>query len=134
MTYTIRDDMLVITTLESAEQDLITRIYWLEGTGTAAADYQTLIATLQSSIVPDGWDAMGGPFTMSRLNSTRPALVIGATYTAHHQLERFFEAMRETHFGGEPVLQQIQVPLSTVPAGAHDGGGSGFGGGSGGMF
>jgi hypothetical protein len=137
LTYTVRDDMLVITTKEAAEQDLITRIYWLEGTGTAAADYLALIETLQSSIVPDGWDRMGGPFTMSRLNSTRPALVVGATYTVHHQLERFFKAMRETHFGGEPVLEQIQVPMPNMMyGGGMGGGGGGMGGmgGGGGMF
>lgn len=129
LTYTIEGETLVITTEEEAEQSLVSRIYWLEGTGFAGTDYDSVFEAIQSSITPDTWEALGGPSTIVALHSARPGIVVSTTYTVHQTIERFFEAVRETHFGAEPVLERIQVP-ATSPAGFQ---GGGFGGG-GGMF
>lgn len=139
LTYTVRGESLVITTEEAAENSLISRIYWLEGTGLADTDFQSVIDILQTTMTPDTWEALGGPSTMSPLRSARPALIISTTYTTHHEIEQFFEALRETHFGSEPVLEQVQIPASLssnmLHGGAMDGGGFGGGGiGGGGMF
>mgnify|MGYP001827695275 CR=1 FL=1 len=112
LTYTIQGEMLVITTEEAAENSLVSRIYWLEGTGLAETDFQNVIDVIQTTTHPDTWEALGGPSTMAPLNSVRPAMIVSTTYTIHHAIERFFEALRETHFGSEPVLKQVPAPAS----------------------
>ena len=112
LTYTIQGEMLVITTQEAAEDALVSRIYWLEGTGMAETDFQNVMDVIQTSTHPDAWEALGGPSTMAPLNSVRPAMIVSTTYTIHHAIERFFEALRETHFGSEPVLKQVPAPAS----------------------
>ncbi|NNE00381.1 MAG: hypothetical protein HKN47_23935 [Pirellulaceae bacterium] len=130
LTYTVTGESLEITTIEAIEQRLLNRIYWLEGTGFAPGDFQSIIDALQTSIVPDTWEALGGPSTMAPLKSLRPAIMISTTYSVHEEIERFFEAVRETHFGVDPVLETIQVPAK--PGIGMGGMGGGLGGG--GMF
>ena len=133
LTYTIRGESLLITTNEAAEDALLSRIYWLEGTGIADTDFNSVTETIQTTIAPDTWEALGGPSTMNPLRSTRPGIVIRTTYTNHQSIERLLEAMRETHFGSEPVLEQVPVPAS--PSGVQGTmGGFGGGMGGGGMF
>jgi hypothetical protein len=135
LTYTIIGESLVVTTMEASEDNLGTRVYWLEGTGFAVGgrdntqDYQSIIDLIQTSIEPDTWEALGGPSTMSPVTSTRPALMISTIYTVHEDIESLFQTFRQTHFGKDPVLERVQVPA--IPGG---GGGGGFGGGGGGFF
>ena len=103
-------DSLVVTTGEASEENLLTRIYWLEGTGFAGRDYQAVIDLVQSSIEPDTWEKMGGRSTISPVASTRPALLVGAVYTVHEQIDKLLKTLRETHFGNDPVLEPVQVP------------------------
>ena len=123
LTYTIRDESLVITTLESEEENLLQRIYWLEGTGLAARDdADSIIKMITSSIVPDTWEELGGPSTIAPVNSARPALLITTTYQAHRNIDKLFDSLRETHFGVAPVMEPVQVPKPE----SEFGGGGGF--------
>lgn len=134
MTYTISGETLVLTTIEAAEQDLVTRVYWLEGTGFPNGDFQTITDAVQTAVIPDTWEALGGPSTMVPLNSSRPAIMISTVYTIHETLDSFFTAMRETHFGVEPVIENIEVPSRNIPGGFGGGMGGFGGGGMGGGF
>jgi hypothetical protein len=134
LTYTVQGESLVITTEEEAESRMISRIYWLEGTGYAHTDFDSVMETIQSTISPDIWESLGGPSTMVPLHAVRPALVVSTTYTVHKAIEHFFDALREAHFGSEPVLERVPVPTAK-PTGGFGGGGMGGGGmGGGGMF
>ncbi|MCP4887812.1 MAG: sigma-70 family RNA polymerase sigma factor [Planctomycetaceae bacterium] len=103
LTYTIRDDILVITANLEAEQELNTRIYWLEGTGFAANDFDSIINALQTSVAPATWEAVGGPASIAPLTTIRPAIMVSTLYPIHETIDEFFEALRETHFGAEPI-------------------------------
>lgn len=128
LTFVVQDESLVITTTEQADSRLLNRIYWLEGTGFAAGDFDSIMDLLQCSIEPDSWEALGGASTMQPLTTARPAILVTTTYTIHQDLERFFKTVRQTHFGEDPVLEEVQVPASQVPRGM---GGGGMGGGGG---
>ncbi len=135
LTYTIIGESLVITTEESADQ--ITRIYWLEGTGFAKGDFDSITNALQTTVAPDAWDQMGGSSTIVPLKANRPAIMVNTSYPVHETIDAFFKAMRETHFGAEPVLETFQQPAPpSTPSGLSGGGMEGFGGmmGGGGMF
>lgn len=134
LTYTVQGESLVITTDEEAESKMISRIYWLEGTGYADTEFDSVMKTIQTSISPQIWEQMGGSSTIVPLGATRPALVVSTTYTVHEAIERFFDALREVHFGEEPVLERIPAPAAQ-PMGGMGGMGGGMGGmGGGGMF
>jgi hypothetical protein len=136
LTYTIQREVLVVTTMDAAEQQLLNRIYWLEGTGLAAGGSASLINSIQTSISPDTWDLLGGPSTITTLGSIRPAIVVSTTYPVHEEIDRLLQSLRETHFGAEPMLQSRQVPAFQTPPGMSGGmgGGMGAGMGGGGMF
>ncbi len=131
LTFTIQGESLLITTLEADDSKILNRIYWLEGTGFAEGDYQSIIEMISSTIEPDMWEMVGGPSTISQLSFHRPALMIATTYKIHHSIEQLLDALRESHFGGDPVLESVEVP-SGEPIGSGMGGiggGGGFGGG-----
>ena len=125
---------LVVTTTEGEESRPLNRVYWLESTGFASGDHDTVIQLIKTTIDPDVWDDMGGPSTMSALGSARPALLISTTYEVHNEIEKLFETLRETHFGVDPVLEAVRVPADPNQGGFGGGlGGGGFGGGFGGQ-
>lgn len=123
LTYTVQGESLVITTEEYTDYSQLNRIYWLEGTGYASGDYQSIIDSITTSIAPDSWEAMGGPSTIVPLGSSRPALMIRASYRVHHQLENLFKTLRESHFGMDPVLEQVQIPAPDLSGGLGQSGG-----------
>ncbi|MGI9472339.1 MAG: RNA polymerase sigma factor [Rubripirellula sp.] len=123
LTYTVLGEALVITTLEQGEQELLNRIYWLEGTGYARGDDRSIIESIQTTIDPESWEPLGGPATMVPLGASRPALMIRATYRVHEDLESLFKTLRSTHFGQDPVLEPVQVPAGSEPENAESSGG-----------
>lgn len=136
LTYTVQGESLVITTVDAEEGKLLDRIYWLEGTGFATGDYDSIMNSLRN-INPDNWETLGGPSTIVPLVSKRPALLISTTYGVHESIETLLQTLRETHFGEDPVLESVQVPAGSSPNGVGrgsldgTGGGGGFGGGGG---
>lgn len=131
LVFTIQGESLVITTPEVEDGKLLHRIYWLESTGVAVGDYDTIMSLITSTISPDAWEELGGSSTMAQLSSSRPALLISTTYGVHHSIEKLFQTLRETHFGADPVLERVQVPTPIQFGGAFGGGmgGGGMGGG-----
>lgn len=119
LTYMTRDSVVTITTIEASEQQLQNRIYWLEGLGTPKGDFDSLMSAVQTTIVPDTWEALGGPSTMSPVTSgdgNRPALLISTVYPIHDQIEKLFAALRETHVGVDPVgLPPEKKPGKVTP-------------------
>ncbi|MCM2370344.1 RNA polymerase sigma factor [Aporhodopirellula aestuarii] len=131
LTYTVRDEAIIITTLEAAQADLRPRIYFLEGTGLPRGDYNVAINLIQASLATDQWESLGGTSTIMPMGSGtqgRPALLISTTTAVHDQIESLMQSMRETHFGPDPVSTEPSLPR-VVPRAGSGGGGSG-----GGMF
>ncbi len=130
---TIQGETLIITTPDGEDTKLLHRVYWLEGIGIAAADFDSPISLIKETINPEGWDDLGGQSTIAPLTSTRPALVIRTTFRTHLNIENFLKTLRESHFGVEPVMEMVEVP--TGSGGFIQGfgmGGGGMGGGFGG--
>lgn len=130
LTYHVSDEVLQITTREAAETNLRGRIYFLEATGIAQGNIDHLIETIQSTVNPDTWDALGGPSTISVLHigvGNRPSIIVSSMMDVHAQIESTMQTLRDTHFGPDPGTEAV-VPVQT-----HNGG-MGGGGMGGGMF
>ena len=122
LTWTVRDEVILITTPEEAEAMLETRLYpVLDLVAIAGAapdkamrevhDYDTLIETITTTVEADSWDEVGGPGTIAEYPQAG-ALVISQTAEIHEQVEKVLAAIRR--------VKQIQgIPaLATLPA-AH---------------
>lgn len=122
LTWTFRNEVILITTREDAESMLETRLYPVLDLVAAAGttpdkamrgehDYDTLIDTITTTVEPDSWDDVGGPGTIAEYPGAG-ALVISQTAEIHEQVEKILAALRR--------VKQIQgistVALPSVPS------------------
>lgn len=106
---TIRDEALLITTQQSAETNLLTRIYWMDATGISN-EFASIMGIIETTMEPDTWEALGGPSTMAPLVlKERAGLTVSATLDVHLQIEALFQVMRENHFGSDTEFS-VDVP------------------------
>ena len=71
LTYTVQGEVLLITTQDAAGSKLRSRIYWLEGTGVPRGQFDSITQSIQTTVAPDTWEALGGPSTMAPLSARR---------------------------------------------------------------
>lgn len=104
LTLNIQNGLLKITTMEAAEQACCTWVYdvtslvdqgqrhdTLPGVGAGIPDarnkYQGLIDLLQTSVVPDTWEALGGPSTIALYShDQRGRLVVNTPLVIHWKI------------------------------------------------
>jgi len=125
LTYTICGDALLITTPERAERHLTVGTYPVEDlvlcrdeNDNLWEDYDTLIETVTSTVVPESWTDVGGPATISgaTLCAAR-VLVISQTTEAHDEIRDLFRHIRQigsTSSGDQPPRRNRPAPPSGV--------------------
>ncbi len=138
LTYTLQGETLLITSIEAAEQNLRARIYWLEGTGIPRGEFNEIVGAIETSIASDTWESLGGPSTVTWLQSgqgNRPSLLINTTDKVHEQIQSLLDVMRQSHTGPDPISTAPSRPTTSGMGGMGGGmGGMGGGMGGGGMF
>jgi general secretion pathway protein D len=72
------------------------------GGGGSFADFQSLIDLIQTTVVPDTWEALGGPSTMAPYPQNL-SLVISTTSDVHDQIVDLLESLRR--------LQNLQITI-----------------------
>ena len=100
--------------MEAAEQRLLNRIYWLDGTGLMHDQASEII---QATVSPDTWASLGGPSTMSVFINPRAGLVISTTYRCHKEIERIMSTVREAQFSSDPDLDAVETFVPSSPMG-----------------
>ncbi|WP_442512044.1 hypothetical protein SH528x_003798 [Novipirellula sp. SH528] len=95
-TYTTRNSVIEITTIESAQERPATCIYWLDDTGMLADDPSSAVSLVMSSIEPGSWESGNGSvLPVIRLDGSRRTGVVFSTIeTTHLQIENLFAAIR----------------------------------------
>ena len=118
--YTIRHNVIVITTLEDLESNLDTRIYPvldlvtqrrpdLKQPKLAEVDYEPLVELVTTTIAPDTWDEVGGPGTVDVLDNAG-AMVVSQTRDVHRDVEKLLATLRRVK-----VEQGIpSIPMRTI--------------------
>ncbi len=109
--FVIQDEVLKITSKKKADEILTTKVYKVGDLlgrkprsvsfGLASQRVEPLLIVLTSNVLPDSWDANGGPGSISQLDTS---LVITQTRVAH----------RET----AQVLAELRAELSKTAAAA----------------
>ncbi|TWU19962.1 RNA polymerase sigma factor [Allorhodopirellula heiligendammensis] len=129
LTYTLRDGMISITTREQAETRLLTRLYFLEGTGLPRGEFTSAISMIQTTIEPASWESLGGVGTLVPVGDgeyARPALLVGATLSVHEQIADLLQSLRESHIGPDPIWSGRPPTPVAPPANGGMGGGGMF--------
>jgi hypothetical protein len=104
LTFTIRASVILITSPEEAESQLVTRIYPVRdlvaycyteaGKQGFAEDYNSLIELITTTIAPHTWDEVGGPGSIGAFENAS-ALVISQTDDVHRALEPLLVKLRQ---------------------------------------
>ncbi len=149
LTWTIRDEVLLITTPEEDEQMLLTRVYdvaelvtFRDSEGVIWEDYDALIETITRTVEPNTWDEVGGPASVTGANfATAKVLVVAHTYRIQ---EKIAELLADLHETAHNTPNDGKLPLRDRPpanpmghpgflGGGNMGGFGGMGGAMGGM-
>jgi hypothetical protein len=135
--FVTRDEVLVITTPEEAENELQTRVYpvadlvfvgrSIDDHGNPCYDdYDTLIDTITSTIAPDSWDEVGGAGAIESFPPSR-SLVISQTREVQRQVGPLLETLRRAkavshswvvghHATSRAVGSRPYVPRGEIPS------------------
>lgn len=135
--FTIRHNVIVITTPEDIESNLDTRIYPVLDLVTqrrpdakqptlAEVDYEPLIELITRTIAVDTWDEVGGPGSVEALDNAG-ALVISQPRDIHREVEKLLATLRRVKvYQGIPSIPMRRVESTRVfsnsistPAGRH---------------
>lgn len=104
LTFVIRDHVILITTPEEAESQLVTRIYPVRdlvayryteaGKQGFAEDYDSLMELITTTIAPQSWDEVGGPGSIAAFENAS-SLVISQTDEVHRAIEPLLVKLRQ---------------------------------------
>jgi hypothetical protein len=95
LTYLIKNEVLLITTKEKAESELVTRTYPV---GDLIDDdpnkaYENLIEVITSTVRPTTWDEVGGPGNIQQMPKSK-SLVVSQTLDVHEEALELLRALR----------------------------------------
>ena len=134
LTWTIKDDVLLITTPEQDGSMLSTKVYDVSDLVACRDehdapwdDYETLIDIINSTIQPTSWDEVGGPGSNKGASlGTAKVLVVSQTYRTHCQIAKLLAEIREiakkNPNGGPPRRNQQSKQLPSGLPGLAAGG------------
>ena len=140
LTYLIKDDVLMITTPEKADEELITRVYPvidlvlpLDATEGMDPDFDSMIDLITSTVRPTSWEEVGGPGSIRPLD-TKMSIVISQTQEVHEEINDLLGQLRSVSLDQrtkEAILKTWQARQhgNRGAAGGNVGGMGGMGGG-----
>jgi RNA polymerase sigma factor (sigma-70 family) len=122
LTWTIRDEVLLITTPEEAEIMLVTKVYEVgdlvmcqDASGDPWADHDSLIEVITTTVAPESWDKVGGPgsITVAPFRGAE-MLVVAQTYQVHHEIRQILDEFRtiaEEKGSDQPPVREKPAPV-----------------------
>jgi hypothetical protein len=116
LTWTVRNDVLLITTPEAAEGMLETRVYEVADLATARDeqlrpynDFDQLIHVITSTVKPTTWDTVGGVGSIAGFEAAGIAvLAVSGTREQHEGVETLLADLRKAKRGGADAGQPIR--------------------------
>ena len=122
LTTTVRDETLLVTTPDQAEEHIIVSVYPVRDLieyrhldGVKEDDPDSLIYLIEGFVAPDTWESG----SMNR--DYRGLIVIGQTFEVHEQIRALLAAIRKV-----PIVEQMsaeeraRIDTTPVPAAVHD--------------
>lgn len=112
LTYVLQNEVLLITTKESAEKRLAIAVYRLDKVGINAADGKALVTQMVS---PDAWEELGGASSIAAMSNEvkgEELLVVSATQNAHA------EVLELLHTIAKQNVTNLKA-VNSKPSGGH---------------
>lgn len=131
LTWTIQDEVLLITTPEEAEMRLTTKVIdvsdlvvCLDEDDEDWDDYTTLIDAITTSSSPTTWDDVGGPGSITGASlSTAKVLIVSQTREVHEEVAKLLADIREIakKYADEdpPLRDRPQSESAMIQPGSH---------------
>ncbi len=121
LTYLVKDEAILITTLEEAEMWPATRIYPIAGIVDVAdsadrhvkPDYDLLLDLITRTLRPESWVEAGGTGTIA-VFPNRNCLVVSQTDEVHEDVARFLESLYAAHRDKKVGSRTSQLPDQTA--------------------
>ncbi len=116
LTWTVRRDVLLITTPDRAESALEIKVYPVadlvpKTENQESAPLDRLADTIASTVEPSSWDEMGGPGAIRALALPQGAvLVVSQTYSVHRKIAALLSDLRAV--ASAPVSASPSAPQS----------------------
>lgn len=115
LTWAIRDEVLLITTLDVADSLLITRTYPV-GDLDGDADFDSLRQAITGTVSPISWDEVGGPGTIVIVPGSQ-SLVVSQTRPVHEAILTLLRSLRSARASQGPP--PTRPPGEVKPASAR---------------
>jgi hypothetical protein len=107
--WTVRDEVLLITTKDEAAANTVTRVYDVDelvvqkGDDDRTPHFDELIELIQNEVAPDSWADAGGPGAVHPFSVNGGRLVVRQTPQAHYAIAKLLEELSST--AHEPAEQ-----------------------------
>lgn len=125
LTYTIQDDVLIVTTEEEAFNNLRIKVYDVGLNNDA--NVEPLLQLITNVIEADDWDDVGGPGHIEPINGK---IVVSNTQEVHEKIEELLRTLDKLGVFDDGELYGLPpVQGGGLGGGGFGGGGGGFGGG-----
>jgi len=120
LTMMISDEVVMITTPEEAESNLVTRIYPvgdLVDPKSFTTDFGSnrtldeLIDVIRSVIAPSSWDEVGGPGSLESVVTPSHCLVCSNTEDVHDRIAELLSDIRKLPKDNEPAVKEGEAVL-----------------------
>ncbi len=107
MAYQVKNGILFLTSAESAEEDLVTKIYRVTDLispnrtdvvvkSKSYSRTEELIEVIMSDIEPDTWEDYGGPSSIRKLSGNKEELyIVSSTSKVHNRVDQFLKQLRK---------------------------------------
>jgi len=102
LTFTVDEELLLVTTIEDAEIRRDVRVYPVAGlmkkSGTddhSEPSFGTLVDTITTTVSPESWESVGGTGSIASFPN-RMCVVVSQTESVHHEIEQALRAMFKT--------------------------------------
>ena len=107
-TFVVRDEVIQITTVETSEGNLQTRVLPVADiiVRNGVADFDPLIEAITSVIEPNSWEDVGGPGAISPFKTS---LIVSQTSGVARQVDQLLTALRAAM---KPGIKPISFPAS----------------------
>ena len=124
LTYTIKNEVLLITSQEKVSADLTTKVYPVAdlvlsdqpGGAQDKPDFDSLVEIITSIVKPSTWDAVGGPGSIAGLEN-RLCLVVSQTDDVHEHISRLLQLLRRLpRSSPEGAMAADGKPKAPLPA------------------
>jgi hypothetical protein len=103
LTYLIKNEVLLITTKDKADTELLTRIYPV-GDLAEGKNAETLMKAITSTVYPTTWDEVGGPGSIVFVPSAK-SLVISHTWDVQDEALELLRSLRGARKAGDSAPQ-----------------------------